>query len=109
MNTLRTAIVLSSTGLVLKSDLDELERNDAERRMSKSFLAQTSHNNLHETLSGSCSGSSQDTEALAHLDLSEGIAVELSPLLIGCELGGTLGSLHENGSSDTSVKARESA
>lgn len=64
-------VVLSGGGLVLETDLDELERND------------------DEGLGGSGSGSGKDGKSLGLLVDSEGLAVELAPLIIGGKLGST--------------------
>ena len=77
--------------LTLQPDLDQLER----------------HND--ESLSGTSRSASQDREALGHLGDTEQVPVDLAPFVVGSELGGTLGSLHKNGSRDTAVETRSTA
>lgn len=88
-DTVNHTVVLSSRGLVLETNLDELEGNDDER------------------LGGTSGSTSEDGERLVHLADTESVAVELSPLVVGGELGSSLGSLHENGGRDTAVESRE--
>ena len=77
--------------LTLQPNLDELER----------------HND--ESLSGTSRCTSQDRESLGHLGDTEQVPVDLAPFVVGSELGGTLGSLHKNGSRDTAVETRSTA
>ena len=77
--------------LTLQPNLDQLER----------------HND--ESLSGTSRCTSQDRESLGHLGDTEQVPVDLAPLVVGGELGGTLGSLHEDGSRDTAVETRSTA
>jgi hypothetical protein len=65
------SVVLSGGGLVLETNLNELERND------------------DEGLGGSGGGSGKDGKSLGLLVDSESLAVELAPLVIGGELGST--------------------
>lgn len=81
------AVVLAGRGLVLETDLDELEGDD------------------DEGLGGTGGGTGEDGKTLGHLLLTKEVAVELAPLVVGGELGGTLGSLHQDGGSDAAVKA----
>ena len=66
--------------LTLQSNLDQLE----------------GHND--ESLGGTSGCAGQDGERLVHLGDAEHVPVELAPLVVGSELGGALGSLHEDGS-----------
>ena len=77
--------------LTLQPNLDQLER----------------HND--ESLGGTSRCTSQDRKTLGHLGDTEQVPVDLAPLVIGSELGSTLGSLHENGSRDTAVETRSTA
>ena len=77
--------------LTLQPNLDQLERHD------------------DESLSSTSRSASQDGEALGHLGDTEQVPVDLAPLVVGSELGGTLGSLHEDGSRDTAVETRSTA
>lgn len=88
-DTVDHAIVLSSRGLVLETNLDKLEGDD------------------NEGLGGTSGSTGEDGETLVHLADAESVTVELAPFVIGSELGGSLGSLHENGSRDTTVESRE--
>lgn len=88
-NTVDHAVVLSGGGLVLETNLDELEGNDDER------------------LSGTSGSTSQDGERLVHLVHAKHLTVDLAPFIVGSELGSTLGSLHEDGGGDTTVKSGE--
>lgn len=72
--------------LTLQPNLDELE----------------GHND--EGLGSTSRCTSEDGERLVHLGDTEHVPVDLAPLVVGSELGGTLGSLHEDGSRDTAVK-----
>jgi len=77
--------------LTLQPNLDQLER----------------HND--ESLGGTSRCTSQDRKTLGHLGDTEQVPVDLAPLIVGSELGGTLGSLHEDGSRDTAVETRSTA
>jgi hypothetical protein len=77
--------------LTLQPDLDQLER----------------HND--ESLGSTSRCTSKDRERLVHLGDTEHVPVDLAPLIVGSELGGTLGSLHEDGSRDTAVETRSTA
>ena len=77
--------------LTLQPNLDQLERHD------------------DESLSSTSRSASQDGEALGHLGDTEQVPVDLAPLVVGSELGGSLGSLHEDGSRDTAVETRSTA
>lgn len=81
--------VLSGGGLILESDLDELEGDD------------------DEGLGGTGGGASENGDGLGHLGEAEEVAVDLAPLIVGGELGRTLGSLHEDGRGDATVETRE--
>lgn len=81
------AVVLAGRGLVLETDLDELKGDD------------------DEGLGGTGGGTGQDGETLGHLLSAEEVAVELAPLVVGGELGGTLGGFHQDGGSDAAVEA----
>ena len=83
------AVVLAGRGLVLEADLDELEGDD------------------DESLSGTGRSTGKDGQRLVHLGLSEEVPVELAPLVVGGELGGTLGRLHQDGGRDATVESRE--
>ena len=76
--------------LVLHADLDELEGDD------------------DNGLGGTGGGAREDREGLVHLGLVEDAAVDLAPLIVGGELGSTLGGLHQDGGRDSSVQAGES-
>lgn len=82
---IKHAVVLSGGSLILETDLDELEGYDDERLGS----------------TGASTG--QNRQGLVHLVDAEHLAVDLSPLVVGGKLGGTLGSLHENGGGDSTV------
>lgn len=83
------AIVFARGGLVLQPDLDQLEGHD------------------DEGLGGAGAGSREDGEALGLLCLAEGVAVELTPAVVGGELDGTLGGFHEDGRRDAAVEPVE--
>lgn len=83
------AVVPAGRGLVLEADLDELEGDD------------------DEGLGGAGGGAGEDGEGLGHLGLAEELTVELAPLVVGGELGGALGGLHEDGGGDAAVEAGE--
>jgi len=83
------AVVPAGRGLVLQTNLDQLEGNDDER------LGSTSR------------GAGQDGKRLVHGLLAEQVLVKVAPFFIGSKLGRTLGRLHENRSSNTAVQARE--
>lgn len=85
------SVVLAGGGLVLESDLDKLKRHD------------------DEGFGGTGAGTSKDGEGLGHLVHGEEVAVDLSPLVVGGELGGTLGGLHQDGGGDTTVETRGTA
>lgn len=83
------AVVLSGRGLVLQADLDELEGHH------------------HEGLGGSGRGAREDGELLVHRGDAKQVSVDLAPFVVGGELGGSLGSLHEDGRRDAAVESRE--
>ena len=60
-------------------------------------------------LGGSSGRAGQNGERLGHLGDAEQVPVDLAPLIVGSELGGSLGSLHEDGSRDTAVETRSTA
>jgi hypothetical protein len=74
--------------LTLQPNLDQLERHNDESLGSTSRCA------------------SKDGERLVHLGDTEHVPVDLAPLVVGSELRGTLGSLHEDGSRDAAVETR---
>ena len=82
---------MTSAILTLQPNLDELEW----------------HND--ESLSGTSSGAGKDREPLGHLGDAKKVPVDLAPLVVGSELGSTLGSFHEDGSRDTAVETRSTA
>lgn len=77
--------------LTLQPDLDQLEW----------------HND--ESLGSTSRCTSKDGERLVHLGDTEQVPVDLAPLVVGGELGGTLGSFHANGSGNTAVETRSTA
>ena len=77
--------------LTLQPNLDQLER----------------HND--KCLGSTSRCTSEDRESLGHLGDTEKVPVDLAPLIVGGELGSTLGSLHEDGSRDTAVETRSTA
>lgn len=83
------ALVLARRGLVLETNLDELKGDNDER------------------LGGTSGGASEDREGLVHLADAKHLAVDLAPFVVGGKLGGTLGSLHEDGGGDAAVEAGE--
>ncbi|KAI6753196.1 hypothetical protein HG531_005365 [Fusarium graminearum] len=90
-DTVDHAVVLSSRGLVLQTNLDELEGDDDER------------------LGGTSSGTGEDGERLVHLVHTKHLSVDLAPFIVGGELGSSLGSFHENGGRDTTVETGETS
>lgn len=74
--------------LTLQPDLDKLEGNN------------------DKGLGGTSSCACENGERLSHLGDTEQVPVVLAPLIVGSELGGTLGSLHEDGGRDTAVETR---
>lgn len=79
-------LVDAGLGLVLESDLDQFERHDDER------------------LGGTCTGTVEDRQALVELVHAERLLPERAPGVVSSELGGPLGSLHQDGSGDPSVE-----
>lgn len=82
------SVVLVRLRLVLQPDLDQFERHH-----DKCFR-------------GSCGSASEDGQGLGGLFNTEQVTVERAPGVIGGELGSTLGSLHQDGGGDTTVKTR---
>lgn len=82
------AVILVCLGLVLETNLDELKRDD------------------NEGLCGSGRGAGENCQGLGRLVNAEEVAVEGTPAVVGGELGGTLGSLHQDGSGDTTIQTR---
>lgn len=91
LHNIKHTVVLAGRSLVLQTNLDQLEGNNNKR------------------LSGTSGGTGQNSQTLGLLLHLEQVAVEGTPAVIGSELGGTLGGLHQDGCGDTAVQGLEAA